>query len=202
MEGRGTHTRAQDCLSPLLGYRLKLAGMKITVFQPQHGLALVHHGRLTWGEHTIDCALGKAGITGSKTEGDHATPVGMFPLRRLLYRSDRLNRPDTRLPAMAIRPNLGWCDDVASPAYNRLVRRPCPWRHETLWREDCLYDLVVVLGHNDAPPVPAMGSAVFLHVAADNLAPTEGCVAIPTSNLIALIEKCGPGDTLEIQAPH
>jgi len=175
--------------------------MKITVTQNVMG-ATAHLGHLTWSDGAVTCALGAAGITRAKTEGDKATPVGTFPLRRLFYRPDRLDRPRTGLPAMALNPGLGWCDDVASPAYNRLVRRPCPWRHEILWRDDPLYDLIVIMGHNDAPPVPPRGSAIFLHVAGKGLAATEGCVAVRKPDLIKLIGACGPGDLLTVAPPN
>ncbi|PIW28057.1 MAG: hypothetical protein COW30_08655 [Rhodospirillales bacterium CG15_BIG_FIL_POST_REV_8_21_14_020_66_15] len=157
-------------------------------------------GTLTWGRRRVLCALGRAGVAADKREGDGATPVGRFPLRRLFYRADRRPRPATALPATAITANLGWCDDPQSPAYNRLVRLPCPWRHETLARDDGLYDLMVALGHNDAPPVPDAGSAVFLHLAKDGYAPTEGCVALAEADLLDLLKAAGTGDVLTVRA--
>ena len=134
-----------------------------------------------------------------KREGDGATPVGRFALRRLLYRRDRLPAaPATALPAAVIGRDDGWCDDPGDPAYNRPVRLPYPASHERLWREDGLYDLVVVLGHNDDPPVPGLGSAVFLHVARPDYGPTEGCVALARDDLLVLLEGCGAGTMLEI----
>lgn len=168
--------------------------MEITVKQAESP----SRGRLAWGRRTVDCALGRGGITGDKREGDGATPTGRFQLRRLFYRADRRGRPDTALPLTPITPGLGWCDDVSSPAYNRLVRLPCPWRHEVLMRQDGLYDLMVVLGHNDAPPVPGLGSAIFLHLAAPGLAPTEGCVALAETDLLDLLKIAGPADCLRI----
>jgi L,D-peptidoglycan transpeptidase YkuD (ErfK/YbiS/YcfS/YnhG family) len=53
----------------------------------------------------------------------------------------------------------------ALAAYNRLVRMPNDWSHEKMWRDDGLYDLVVVVGYNDDPPEGEWGSAIFLHVA-------------------------------------
>ena len=163
-------------------------------------------GRLTWAPRrgsprTVDCALGRGGIRQNKTEGDGATPVGRFVLRRLFFRADRRPVPQSALPLTTITPHLGWCDDPKSPAYNRLVRLPCPWGHEVLWRDDALYDLMVVLGHNDAPPVPGLGSAIFLHLAADGYAATEGCVALDEADMLALLKTAGPDDWLTVNAP-
>ena len=58
------------------------------------------------------------------------------------------------------------------------------------------YDIVVVLGHNDDPPVPGSGSAIFVHVARANGAPTEGCVAMALPDLLAMLGACSPGDRL------
>ncbi|MAN78989.1 MAG: hypothetical protein CMM77_00840 [Rhodospirillaceae bacterium] len=156
-------------------------------------------GTVTWGRRRAECALGRSGIAAIKKEGDGATPVGRFALRRLFYRPDRTTRPETALPIQPITPHLGWCDDPRSLAYNRLVRLPCPWRHEVLTRADGLYDLMVVLGHNDAPPQPGAGSAIFLHVATADYAPTEGCVALAMVDLVDLLRAAGPGDEMIIK---
>ena len=68
-----------------------------------------------------------------------------------------------------------------------MVRLPHSARHEALWREDALYDLVGVLGWNDAPPQRGRGSAIFLHVATADLAPTAGCVALPLPDLLEML---------------
>jgi L,D-peptidoglycan transpeptidase YkuD (ErfK/YbiS/YcfS/YnhG family) len=148
-------------------------------------------GEARWGELRFRCALGKGGLSRDKREGDGATPVGAWPMRRLLYRADRISAPATRLPSAAIGREDGWCDDPADPAYNRPVRRPHAARHERLWREDALYDLLVVLGHNDDPVVAGAGSAIFLHVARPDYAPTEGCVALAHADLGAG-PRCSP----------
>lgn len=144
-------------------------------------------GRLRFGGRIWPCALGRGGVGTDKREGDGATPVGRFALRRLLYRADRLSPPHSVLPAAPVTPLDGWCDDPADPAYNRPVILPFAASHEKLWRDDGVYDLVVVLGHNDAPPVPGLGSAIFLHVARPDYAPTEGCVALALPDLLDLL---------------
>ena len=159
-------------------------------------------GTLAWPKGEARCALGRGGVSATKREGDGATPAGVLPLRYVYYRSDRLIQPATRLAVRAIEPEDGWCDDPASPEYNRPVRRPFPGRHEILWRADALYDLVVVLGWNDAPPVANRGSAIFLHVAAQDYAPTEGCVALARQDLLRLLADCGQGDRLIVNLPR
>ncbi len=159
-------------------------------------------GTLAWPGGEARCALGRAGVSATKREGDGATPAGVLPLRYVFYRTDRLAQPATLLAVRAITPDDGWCDDPASPEYNRLVRRPFPGRHETLWRADALYDLIVVLGWNDAPPIPNRGSAIFLHVAAPDYAPTEGCVALARRDLTRLLADCRQGDRLIVTLPR
>ncbi len=156
-------------------------------------------GTLAWPKGEARCALGRSGVTEKKREGDGATPAGVLPLRLVFYRPDRLAQPATRLAVRALEPGDGWCDDPLSPEYNRHVRRPFPARHESLWRDDGLYDLVVVLGWNDAPPTPSRGSAIFLHAAGEGLAPTEGCVALARPDLLRLLADCGPGDRLIVK---
>jgi L,D-peptidoglycan transpeptidase YkuD (ErfK/YbiS/YcfS/YnhG family) len=146
------------------------------------------------------CALGPAGPRRDKREGDGATPVGRFALRRVLYRPDRLGAPATALPVQALTPADGWCDDPADPAYNQPVRLPYAARHEKLWRDDAVYDVIVVIGHNDAPPVAGQGSAVFLHVARPGYTPTEGCVALALPDLLAVLAQARPGDALVVEA--
>lgn len=155
---------------------------------------------LTWPAGRVRCALGRTGLVVDKREGDGATPAGVFPLRRVLYRPDRVAAPETGLPVRPITADDGWCDDPGDPAYNRLVRLPYPGRHERLWRDDGLYDLVAVIGHNDDPVVPGRGSAIFLHVAKPDHAPTEGCVALALDDLRRLLADCRPGDEIAIGA--
>jgi L,D-peptidoglycan transpeptidase YkuD (ErfK/YbiS/YcfS/YnhG family) len=152
------------------------------------------------GDHTFDCALGRAGLVADKREGDGGTPIGRFPFRRLLYRADRVGRIETRLPARHIERDDGWCDDPASPDYNRPVRLPHPARHEKMWLETPLYDLIVIIGHNDDPIVPGAGSAVFLHVAREDWGPTAGCIAFRRDDLLTILAQISTSDAVQIQA--
>lgn len=119
-------------------------------------------------------------------------------MRYVMYRADRVIRPVTGLPVEAILPGSGWCDDPASRHYNRPVQLPCPHSHEKLWRDDHLYDLVVVLGHNDAPPVAGKGSAIFMHLRAPGGTATQGCIALQQNHLRHVLSRSGPETILNI----
>ena len=138
---------------------------------------------------TYGCTIGRAGIAplGKKREGDLRTPSGSFPLRQCYYRADRMATPDSGLELMALTPDCGWCDDVAHPLYNQFVKLPFAGRHETLWREEPVYDLIIPLGYNDGPIVPGAGSAIFLHIMREDGVGTEGCIALKKADLLALL---------------
>ena len=155
-------------------------------------------GEARWGDRAMRCALGPRGPSTGKREGDGTTPVGNFPLRRLLYRPDRLAPPSTGLPVCPISPSDGWCDDPADALYNRPVRLPYGAHHERLWRTDEVYDLIAILGHNDDPVVPGAGSAVFLHVAQPDFSPTAGCIVLARVDLLAVLAESGPGDCVMV----
>jgi L,D-peptidoglycan transpeptidase YkuD (ErfK/YbiS/YcfS/YnhG family) len=157
-------------------------------------------GRFNLAGHWTRCALGPAGVVaaGAKREGDGASPAGAWPLRRVLWRADRRPAPETALPLQAIDPADGWCDAPDDAAYNRPVRLPYPASAERLWQGDGVYDLLVVLGHNDDPVVRGAGSAIFLHLARPDYAPTQGCIALSTPDLEHLLRLAHPSDSLLI----
>ena len=150
------------------------------------------------GERRWRCVVGAGGVREDKVEGDSATPSGDFPLRRVLFRNDRLVLPRTDLPARPIGKHDGWCDDPISSSYNRLVHVPNEWSHEKLWREDALYDVVVVVGYNDDPPEGEWGSAIFLHLAREDFAPTKGCVAFACESMMELLPLIGKDTRLRV----
>ena len=158
-------------------------------------------GEARWRGRRLRCALGRSGVVAAndKREGDGATPAGLWAFRRALYRPDRLKAPDTALKLAPITPQDGWCDAASDPLYNRPVTLPFAASHEALWRDDALYDLIVVLGHNDDPPVAGRGSAIFLHVAAKDYAPTEGCVALSRDDLLTVVTDCAADEAINIR---
>ncbi len=163
-------------------------------------LIVTPDGMARWGARNMCCALGRAGIVAAtaKREGDGATPAGNLAMRRVLYRPDRLAAPVSRLASCPLEPRDGWCDDPADADYNRPVTLPHRARCEALWRDDALYDLLCVLGWNDEPVRPGVGSAIFLHVARPRYAPTEGCVALARDDLLAVLSEAAPGDAVRV----
>ena len=178
---RSRKKKPQTALASVLG--------QITVFssprEPSRGL-------LRYGPLTLKCALGRSGVTYLKREGDGATPAGRLRLLRLILRPDRGLRPRTALPCRVLRPNDGWCEDPRSGLYNRPIRLPSAAGHETMWRDDRLYDIVGVLDWNMRPRVRGRGSAIFLHLARPGHRPTAGCIALEKKDLRLLLAAVGP----------
>jgi L,D-peptidoglycan transpeptidase YkuD (ErfK/YbiS/YcfS/YnhG family) len=159
-------------------------------------------GQFHLGPNIVSCALGRGGVIAAadKREGDGASPIGVWTIRRFLYRADRLARPKTHLPLAEIGQNDGWCDASGDTAYNQPVRLPYPASCETLWREDAVYDLIGILGHNDDPVLPDRGSAIFLHLARPGYLPTEGCIALSLEDMLMVMETAQLGSAIEIRA--
>ena len=157
-----------------------------------------HFGRLTAGCHTIRCTFGRSGLKALKREGDGATPFGAFCLIQLKYRADRTSARGSLLSAVPLKKNSGWCDDPTSGLYNREIRLPFAARHEKLWRNDHLYDTIIVLNHNQKPTIRFFGSAIFFHLCKVNYAPTEGCIAISAGDMRRLIPRLGKSPVLKI----
>lgn len=150
-------------------------------------------GHLKYGNLQFPIALGRGGIRASKKEGDGATPMGRLAVLAVYYRPDRVRRPLSRLALKALRPGDGWCDATGDRNYNREVPMPYSASAERLWRQDHLYDIVVVLDYNIAPRVQGRGSAIFLHIARRNFAPTAGCIAMKREHLLRLLAAMREG---------
>ena len=157
-------------------------------------------GRLTFGGLAMACAIGRGGTVAArdKCEGDGCTPLGIWPIRGVLLRPGKVEAAGILLPWRWVRGGDGWSDDPADPAYNRPVRLPRAFSAESLIRTDDAYDVIVVLAHNDAPPVPGRGSAIFFHLFEGR--PTAGCVAVAREDMLRLLPMLAPGDAMEILA--
>ena len=157
-------------------------------------------GRLCWSKGSATAAVGRSGVSSDKHEGDGATPAGTYPLISILYRADRIELPVSHLPCRALARDDGWVDDPADANYNRLVTLPYPVSAERMWREDGLYDALVVIGYNTDPVIAGAGSAIFLHIATPDFAPTAGCIAVAKEVLLRLLPVLSPRSTIRIGA--
>jgi L,D-peptidoglycan transpeptidase YkuD (ErfK/YbiS/YcfS/YnhG family) len=157
-------------------------------------------GRLRWSGGSAAAVVGRSGVRPDKHEGDGATPAGTYPLLRVFYRQDRIAPPASELPVSPLAPDHGWVDDPADANYNRLVTLPYPASAERMWRKDDLYDALVVIGYNAGPVIAGAGSAIFLHIATSDFAPTAGCVAVRKEVLLGLLPLLGSGSRIVIGA--
>lgn len=157
-------------------------------------------GELSWPGGRTRAACGKAGVSPSKHEGDLTTPAGAFPLTEVFYRADRLPKPTSGLPVRALEPADAWIDDPADPGYNSATKLPCAAHVEHLWRQDQLYDLLVVIAYNVNPVRAFAGSAVFLHVARPGYPGTAGCIAVGREALVGLVAQLTRDSRIAIYA--
>jgi L,D-peptidoglycan transpeptidase YkuD (ErfK/YbiS/YcfS/YnhG family) len=148
--------------------------------------------------YRVKCAIGKRGITYKKKEGDKKTPSGVFKFNSIFYRKDRVPEIKTSLQKIAIKKNMGWCDDINSNFYNKLIKFPFNYGAEKLWLRDNIYDVIIIINYNIRPVVKKKGSAIFLHIAKKKYTPTRGCIAISKKDMNLLISKINIKTKLKI----
>ena len=138
----------------------------------------------------LKCCVGKNGLNSSKKEGDYSTPKGLFILKKLYFRKDRVNIPKSKIDKKVIKKNMAWCDDPNHKKYNEEIKTCNKELKENLYRKDNKYDYLISISHNEKK-IPNKGSAVFIHLT-DNYEPTAGCIALRKKDfeiLIKLINK-------------
>jgi len=155
-------------------------------------------GQLIADGRIMRCALGRSGIGTKIREGDGKTPRGTFRLLNAYFRTDKFRHATSGLPLTPITGSDGWCDAVEDRNYNRPVKLPYPASHETLMRNDHLYDVFIVLDFNIRQHMRRGGSAIFFHLAKEDYAPTEGCVAISRPDMDWLLPRIRPDTVMKI----
>jgi L,D-peptidoglycan transpeptidase YkuD (ErfK/YbiS/YcfS/YnhG family) len=171
------------------------------MYQPAVSIRITHlhifaisdrarNGWLVRGNLRYPCLLGKKGRTTFKREGDGKSPRGRWRLLKLYFRPDRTVGVRSQLPTTRLRPSDGWCDAPQDAAYNRRVQLPFSASHESLWRKDNAYDLLVTTDHNVRPRKRGAGSAIFLHLIRDGAEFTEGCIALRKRDLKHILATC------------
>ena len=142
---------------------------------------------LTYNNYKVKCAIGRRGIGKKQKEGDQITPKGIFRVKKILYRKDKVRRLPSRIKKISIEKNMGWCDDPLSKDYNKLIKYPFSYKSENLYKKNNIYDIILVLNFNMQPIKKNKGSAIFIHIAKNSFEPTEGCVAIKRVELKKLV---------------
>jgi L,D-peptidoglycan transpeptidase YkuD (ErfK/YbiS/YcfS/YnhG family) len=135
------------------------------------------------------CTLGRAGIGKKKVEGDNITPVGIYKILNVYYRSDRIKKLNTKFKIYQIKKDMGWCDDPKSKKYNQLIKIPFNYKYEKLYRKDSAYDLIAVLDYNINPIIKRKGSAIFVHLTKNYKKKTAGCIGVKKENLVKLLSQ-------------
>ena len=69
----------------------------------------------------LRCCIGTSGINSNKKEGDHSTPKGLFKLKKLYFRKDRVGIPKCKIQKKQITKNIAWCDDPKDVKYNKEI---------------------------------------------------------------------------------
>ena len=150
---------------------------------------LITNKFLIYNDYKVKCALGKRGIGNKKREGDCITPKGLFKIKYILYRKDRINKIETKIKKIVIKKNMAWCDDPKTLKYNKLIKKPFNFTYEDLYKKNNIYDIVAVLDFNMKPIRKGKGSAIFIHIAKRNFNKTEGCIAIKKYALLKILKK-------------
>ena len=143
---------------------------------------------LQFNEFKFKCSIGLNGLTRDKIEGDKKTPRGVFAIENLYYRSDKIQKPLTKLKCIKITKNMGWCNDVKNKKYyNKLMKIKKKISHEKLSRKDFKYDLMIPIKYNFNKIVPGKGSCIFIHLT-KNYLPTAGCIALKKKRFFNFIK--------------
>ena len=133
------------------------------------------------------CSIGKNGLKKNKSEGDNCTPIGTFSLGPVYFRSDRIDKPETKLKTFRINRQMGWCDDPLSIYYNKKIKLNKKNKGENFYRRDKIYDIIIVINYNSKKIIKNKRSAIFIHVT-DNYKPTKGCIALSLNDLEILLK--------------
>ena len=149
-------------------------------------------------EFEFKCSIGLNGLTRDKIEGDKRTPKGVFAIGNLYYRSDKIQKPLTKLKCIKITKNMGWCNDVKSKKYyNKLIKIKKKISHEKLSRKDFKYDLMIPIKYNFGKVVPGKGSCIFIHLTR-NYKPTAGCIAIKKNDFLIMLKLIKKNSKIKI----
>jgi L,D-peptidoglycan transpeptidase YkuD (ErfK/YbiS/YcfS/YnhG family) len=144
----------------------------------------------------LKCCIGKNGLNSNKIEGDNSTPKGLFYLKKLYYRKDRIKSLKCKIKKKIITKNLAWCDDSSDKRYNEEIKVFNKKSREKFYRIDNKYDYLITIDHNEKK-IPYKGSAIFLHLT-DDYKPTAGCIALKKKDFQILLKLINQNTKIKI----
>jgi len=148
---------------------------------------LKNKNKLIVDDFIFKCSVGKGGNTNKKIEGDLKTPIGKYEIGPLYYRADRIKKIFTKIKKIKIKKKFGWCNDINSKKYNKIIKISKKYKHEKLFRKDYKYDLLIPIKYNYKKTIAGKGSAIFIHLT-KNYKPTAGCVTISEKDFFILLK--------------
>ena len=160
-------------------------------------IVISNNNTLLIDEFKFKCALGKKGSTSKKIEGDKKTPKGVYNLGPVYLRKDRIFNIETKLKTIEIKKNMGWCDDVKSKYYNKLIKVNERIKHEKLFRKNRNYDILIPINYNSKNIKKNKGSAIFIHLT-KNYKKTLGCVALKKKDMLILLRLINKNTKIKI----
>ena len=153
---------------------------------------------LFFDDFKFKCCVGKNGIHKIKFEGDKKTPKGIYEIGNLYFRSDKCEKPLTKLKCIPITKKMGWCNDINSKKnYNKLIKINNLEKHEKLFRTDYKYDYLIPISYNTKKRILGKGSAIFIHLT-KNYKKTDGCIALRKNDFLILIKLLKPKNKIKI----
>ena len=150
-------------------------------------IVVKNNNTLLYDEFKFKCALGKKGSTSKKIEGDKKTPKGEYDLGPVYFRKDKIPKIETKLKTIKIKKIMGWCDDVRSKHYNKLIKITKKIKHERLFLKKRDYDILIPINYNSKNIKKNKGSAIFIHLT-KNYKKTLGCVALSKKDMLILLK--------------
>ncbi|MFM7603719.1 MAG: L,D-transpeptidase [Prosthecobacter sp.] len=152
---------------------------------------------LAWGQGVFHAP---ASAIAAKVEKDLKSPAGIFHLG-ILFGYAVTPPHGVRWPYIQVGPWDAYVDDSSLPFYNKHVRIDPrqgipPWFERQRMRlGDAAYRWMLEIRHNQHPPLPGYGSAIFFHVRRGPNTPTAGCTALAEVDLVRLLQWLDPKAT-------
>lgn len=159
----------------------------------------LYRPKLIFKKRIFQCQIGRNGVISNylKIEGDKSTPRGKWKIEKILIRKKKnkklILKKYLHSKLLEITKNLIWCDDINCRFYNKPVKvidkNRVNYSFENMFRDDNVYDIVIMINYNQRPIIKNKGSAIFVHCSFDDMRATNGCVALKKNSLKFLINN-------------